>query len=85
MDYLKETRISVTYISDENYQNNKHAIALDKFDGCFPAFDLNIEWQKTFKSILPNRFLLEFVNWDFDAIKSIVHIDNVIITSSPID
>jgi hypothetical protein len=66
------------------YETYKDNISLGGFEGFFEEFDLSTTWNQMFNSSLPNPFILEFVNCDFDGIKNVVYIDNVTVTSTPI-
>jgi hypothetical protein len=50
------------------------------------AFSCNLSrvWQQLFNSSLPNSFVVQFVNYDFDGIKNVAHIDNIEIKYTPI-
>jgi len=46
-------------------------------------FDLSTGWWEKFNSPLPNPFILEFINYDFDGIENVACIDNITVTSTP--
>jgi len=50
------------------------------------AFSCNLSrvWQQLFDSSLPSSFVIQFVNYDFDGVKNVAHIDNIKIESIPI-
>ena len=65
------------------FRNYAHATLLENgSEGSF-CFDLSTKWQEKFNSSFPNPFILEFVNYDFDGIKNVVYIDNIMVTSTP--
>jgi hypothetical protein len=66
------------------YETYKDNIPLDRFEGFVEESDLNATWNQMFNSPLPNPFILEFVNCDFDGAQNVVYIDNVMVTSTPI-
>lgn len=45
--------------------------------------NLSRQWQKVFNSPLPNSFVLQFVNYDFDGVKNIAYVDNIEVASGP--
>lgn len=47
--------------------------------------DLGNEWRRMFNSSLPDSFVLQFVNYDFNGIKNVAYVDNIEITSTPVD
>lgn len=47
------------------------------------CFDLSNGWREKFNSSLPNPFILEFVNYDFDGFENIAYVDNITVTSTP--
>ena len=49
----------------------------------FFSFDLSTRWLEYFNSSFPNPFILEFVNYDFDGVENVAHIDNITVTSTP--
>jgi hypothetical protein len=63
------------------YKDYAYAIQMG-FQGSF-RFDLSTIWREKFNSSFPNPFVLEFVNYNFDGIKSIAYIDNINVTSTP--
>ena len=68
------------------YENYAHAISLGKTEGSFEFkgnSSLSKLWHQMFNSSLPNPFILEFVNLDFDGVENIVYVDNIQITSTP--
>ena len=58
------------------YKNNEHVILLDLSDEIF-ELNLSKEWQQSFNSVLPNPFILELTNYDFDGIKNVAYIDDI--------
>jgi hypothetical protein len=46
--------------------------------------NLSRVWQQLFDSSLPSSFVIQFVNYDFDGVKNVAHIDNIKIESIPI-
>jgi hypothetical protein len=68
------------------YENYAHAISLGKTEGSFEFkgnSSLSKLWHQMFNSSLPNPFILEFVNLDFDGVENIAYVDNIQITSTP--
>jgi hypothetical protein len=68
------------------YENYAHAISLGKTEGFFEFkgnSSLSKLWHQMFNSSLPNPFILEFVNLDFDCVENIAYVDNIEITSTP--
>jgi len=69
------------------YENYAHAISLSGFEGFFEFkgnLSLSTLWHQMFNSSLPNPFILELVNWDLDGVESVVYIDNIKVTSTPL-
>lgn len=68
------------------YENYAHAISLGDTEGFFEFngnSSLSKLWHQMFNSSLPNPFILEFVNLDFDGVENIAYVDNIEITSTP--
>jgi hypothetical protein len=65
------------------YEGYANAKTLSSFGGLF-SDNLSESWRQLFHSSLPNTFILEFVNWDFDGIENIAYVDNVNITVTPL-
>ncbi|MDH5481393.1 MAG: hypothetical protein OEY22_00735 [Candidatus Bathyarchaeota archaeon] len=65
------------------YENGKYAISLGGFEGFVQELDLSETWHQIFDSPLPNLFILEIANYDFDGIENVAYIDNITITSTP--
>ena len=66
------------------HEDYNYTIPLDGFKGSFNC-SLSMMWHEMFNSSLPNPFILEFVNYDFDGIENVVYIDNIKVTSTPND
>jgi hypothetical protein len=70
------------------YQNYAHTVSLNGLEGFFEFKDnssISNLWHQMFNSSLPNPFILEFVNYDFDGAENVAYIDNIKITSKPTD
>jgi hypothetical protein len=65
------------------YEGYANAKTLSGFEGLF-GDNLSESWRQLFHSSLPNTFILEFVNWDFDGTENIAYVDDVAIVSIPI-
>jgi len=65
------------------YGDYVYATQLMNHEGLFSC-DLSATWREAFNSSLPNHFILEFVNYDFDGIENVAYVDNVGVTSIPI-
>jgi hypothetical protein len=68
------------------YQNYNNSKSLTGYEGFFEFNgnkSLNTLWRQAYGSSLPNPFLLEFVNWDFDGVKNVAYLDNVTVTTTP--
>ncbi|MEM3730830.1 MAG: DUF6541 family protein [Candidatus Bathyarchaeia archaeon] len=59
-----------------------NSIFLDKLEGSF-KFNLSDIWLQKFNCSVPKKVVLEFVNWDFDGVKNVVYIDNILVTCTP--
>jgi len=69
------------------YASYANTITLDGYEGLFEfkgSNSLSNLWHQAFNSSLPNTFILEFLNWDFDGIPNIAYIGNVTLTSTPL-
>lgn len=69
------------------YESYAYAISLDEFEGFFEfngSRSLSKLWHQRFSSSLPNPFILELVNWDFDGVENVAYIDDVKVTSTPL-
>jgi len=66
------------------YKDYKCATILGASEGFF-EFDLSATWRQIFNSSLPNPFILEFVNFDFDGSENVAYIDDVKVASTLID
>ena len=64
------------------YDGYAYAISLGEFEGLF-EFPLSNLWHQMFNSSVPNPFILEFVNNDFDGIENVAYVDNIMVTSTP--
>ncbi len=65
------------------YENYACTVQLTSHEGNFTC-DLSTKWQQMFDAFLPNSFILEFVNYDFDGVENVAYIDNVEVTSVPL-
>jgi hypothetical protein len=69
------------------YSSYAHVISLDAFEGFFEfngSRSLSTFWHQMFSTSLPDTFILELVNLDFDGIENVAYIDNVKVTSTPL-
>ena len=66
------------------HEDYNYTIPLDGFEGSFNR-SLSMMWHEMFNSSLPNPFILEFVNYDFDGIENVAYIDHIEVTSRSID
>jgi hypothetical protein len=66
------------------YKNYQHSQTLSASAGIY-AFNDSVStlWRQAYNSSLPNPFLLEFVNWDFDGVQNIAYLDNITVSTSP--
>jgi hypothetical protein len=64
------------------YDGYAYAISLSKNEGLF-EIPLSNLWRQMFNSSVPNPFILEFVNYDFDGIENVAYVDNIMVTSTP--
>jgi len=65
------------------YENHSNATLLNSNEGSF-NYNLSEMWRQFFGSSLPQRFVLQLVNYDFDGVPNIAYIDNVTVTSIPV-
>jgi len=65
------------------YDGYTYAKTLDESEGSF-SFDLSMFWHQMFNSSLPNTLILELVNYDFNGVENVAHIDDIKISSKPI-
>lgn len=66
------------------HKDYRYTKSLDRFEGPFD-FNLTAMWHQTFNSSLPNPFILELVNYDFDGVENVAYVDNITVTSTPVD
>jgi hypothetical protein len=69
------------------YENYAHAISLEDTEGAFEFKDnssLSKLWQQMFNSSLPNPFILELANLDFDGVENVAYADNIEIVATPL-
>jgi len=66
------------------YDDYAYAKTLDESEGSF-SFDLSMFWRQMLNSSLPNTLILELVNYDFNGVENVACIDDIKITSIPID
>jgi len=64
------------------YDGYAYAKTLDECEGLF-SFDLSMLWRQMFNSSLPNTFILELVNYDFDGVENVAYIDKIEVASKP--
>jgi hypothetical protein len=67
----------------ENYNNSKSLTGSEGFFEFKGNNSLSTLWRQAYGSALPNPFILEFVNWDFDGNKNIAYLGNVTVTTTP--
>jgi hypothetical protein len=68
------------------YESYVHAVSLGRSEGYFEfkgSNSLSTLWRQMFNSSLPNTFILELVNLDFDGVENVAYIDNIKVTSTP--
>jgi len=65
------------------YDSYAYAKSLGGFEGMFDD-DLSESWNHFFNASLPNPFILELTNWDFDGIENVAYIDNITVTAEPV-
>lgn len=77
-------RSQTTVIATPNgiYQSYRSAAILDGHQGLF-SYNLSKMWRQVYNSSLPQTFVLQLVNYDFDGIPSVAYIDNITVTSTP--
>jgi hypothetical protein len=69
------------------YDGNAHAISLNNSEGYFEfkgSNSLSTLWRQMFNSSLPNTFILELANLDFDGVENVAYIGNIEVTSTPL-
>jgi hypothetical protein len=69
------------------YEGYTNTIPLNSSEGYFEfsgSNSLSTRWRQMFNSSLPNTFILELVNLDFNGIPNIAYIGNIEITSTPL-
>ncbi len=67
------------------FENYAHTLSLNGSEGLLESINLSTLWYQAFNSSLPNPFILELANYDFDGIKNVAYIDDIKITSTPTD
>ncbi len=65
------------------YDSYVNAKSLGGFEGSYHD-DLSASWNHFFNASLPNPFILELTNWDFDGIENVAYIDNITVTAEPV-
>jgi hypothetical protein len=68
------------------YESYGNAISLKGFEGSCEFSgnqSLSTLWRHIYGESLPNQFLLQFVNWDFDGVENVAYIGDVVVTSTP--
>jgi hypothetical protein len=68
------------------YKDYQHSYSLPASEGFFEFkgnSSLSTLWRQAYGSSLPNPFVLEFVNWDFDGVKNVAYVDDVAVTTTP--
>jgi hypothetical protein len=76
------TRSDALVITTPNgvYLNYTAAATFDSSQGLF-NFNLSEMWQREFNASLPQGFVLQFANSDFDGVTNVAYIDDVTVTS----
>jgi hypothetical protein len=72
---------------DGVYENYRHSRSLPASAGFFEFTgkdSISSLWRQAYNSTLPNPFVLEFVNWDFDGVQNVAYLGNVTVTTSPV-
>jgi hypothetical protein len=64
------------------FQSYPSAAILDGHRGLF-SYNLSKMWRQVFNSSLPQTFVLQLANYDFDGIPSVAHVDNITVTATP--
>jgi hypothetical protein len=64
------------------YADYANTRSLNGNEGSF-SFDLSAEWRRLFNSTLPDAFLMEIANYDFNGIANSAFIDNIRLDSTP--
>lgn len=67
----------------ENYQYKQDLAISEGFFEFEGNSSLSNLWRKAYHSSLPNPFVLEFVDWDFDGVKNVAYLDDVNVTTTP--
>jgi hypothetical protein len=67
----------------ENYNNSKSLTGSEGFFEFKGNSSLSTLWRQAYGSALPNPFILEFVNWDFDGVTNVAYLSNVTVTTMP--
>ncbi|MGA2309464.1 MAG: hypothetical protein ABSG57_07950 [Candidatus Bathyarchaeia archaeon] len=67
----------------ENYNNSRSLTVSEGFFEFKGNSSLSTLWRQAYGSALPNPFILEFVNWDFDGNQNVAYLGNVTVTTTP--
>jgi hypothetical protein len=79
---VQHSRMMVIATPNGVYQGYPSATILGSREGSF-SYDLSAMWQRMFNSSLPQTFVLQLVNYDFDGVPSVAYVDNITVTSTP--
>ena len=79
---LQQSQAIVISTSNGIYQNYSRATIIGGNQGLF-SFNLSKIWRQTYNSSLPQTVVLQFVNYDFDGIQNVIHLDNVTVKAIP--
>jgi hypothetical protein len=77
----KHTQRIVLTTPNGIYPNYPGVTVLNSNEGMF-SYNLSEMWQNRFNSSLPQDFILQIVNYDFDGVPNVAYVDNVTITST---
>jgi hypothetical protein len=69
------------YGSYNNLKTLSGSEGLFEFEG---NDSLSSLWRLAYGSSVPNPFVLEFVNWDFDGIQNVAYLGNITVASTPL-
>jgi hypothetical protein len=62
------------------YPDYPDVTVLNSREGLF-SYNLSEVWEGLFNSSLPQRFVLQLVNYDFDGVPNVAYVDNITVTS----
>ena len=79
---LQQSQAIVISTSNGIYQNYSSATIIDGNQGLF-NYNLSEIWRQAYNSSLPQTVVLQFVNYDFDGIQNVAHLDNITVRAIP--